>query len=293
MAEERDLLVVGGGKMGAALVDGLLSSGWARPDQVTITEVAAPRRAELAAPAGLAGRYPGLQVLDGRLPSARNALLAVKPGDAPGVCRRLGEAGVDRLLSIAAGVPLRDLESWCPDGCAVVRAMPNMAALVRAGATAISAGVSAAPPDVEWATGIMRSVGTVVEVPERLLDAVTGLSGSGPAYVFLVVEAMIEAGVMSGLPRPVASELVVQTLLGSARLVSETGESAEALRAAVTSPAGTTAAGLRQLEAHGVRSAFIEAIAAAVQRSRELGAAVHEPGPARTEPGPGGPGPAR
>ena len=169
--------------------------------------------------------------------------------------------------------------------------MPNMAALVRAGATAISAGVSAAPPDVEWATGIMRSVGTVVEVPERLLDAVTGLSGSGPAYVFLVVEAMIEAGVMSGLPRPVASELVVQTLLGSARLVSETGESAEALRAAVTSPAGTTAAGLRQLEAHGVRSAFIEAIAAAVQRSRELGASVHEPGPGGTEPGPGRAGP--
>ena len=107
MAEERDLLVVGGGKMGAALVDGLLSSGSARPDQVTVTEIAAGRRADLNAPAGLAGRYPGLRLLDGRLPAAHNAILAVKPGDAQGVCRRLGEAGVGRLLSIAAGVPLR------------------------------------------------------------------------------------------------------------------------------------------------------------------------------------------
>jgi pyrroline-5-carboxylate reductase len=132
----------------------------------------------------------------------------------------------------------------------------------------------------------------VVEVPERLLDAVTGLSGSGPAYIFLVAEAMIEGGVLSGLSRPVASELVIHTLLGSARLLSETGESAEVLRAAVTSPAGTTAAGLRQLEAHGARSALIEAIAAAVQRSRELGSSVREPGPSVTGPGPAGPSPA-
>ncbi len=114
MAEERDLLVVGGGKMGAALVDGLLSSGWAQPEQVTITEVAANRRAELSAPGGLAGRNPGLQLLDGRLPSARNAILAVKPGDAQGVCRRLGEAGVGRLLSIAAGVPLAESRVLVP-----------------------------------------------------------------------------------------------------------------------------------------------------------------------------------
>jgi pyrroline-5-carboxylate reductase len=275
MAEKRDVLVVGGGKMGEALVDGLLSSGWAQPDQVVVTEISPGRRAELGRPGGLTSRYPGLQLLDGRLPPAASAIVAVKPGDAQGVCGRLGEAGVSRVLSIAAGITLRDLESWCPDGCAVVRAMPNMGALVRAAATAIAAGCSAAPADVEWAAGILRSVGTVVEVPERLLDAVTGLSGSGPAYIFLVAEAMTEAGVMSGLPRPVAAELVMNTLLGSARLLTETGESPEALRAAVTSPAGTTAAGLRQLEAGGVRSAFIEAVAAAVQRSRELGS----PGP--------------
>jgi pyrroline-5-carboxylate reductase len=283
MAQTWDLLVVGGGKMGEALVDGLLASGWAQPGQVVVTEISAARRAELAAPTGLAGRHPGLQVLDGRLPPAHSAVLAVKPGDAEGVCRRLGEAGVRRLLSIAAGVTLHDLESWCPDGCAVIRAMPNMAALVRAGATAVTGGRSAAPADLEWAGDVLRSVGTVVEVPERLLDAVTGLSGSGPAYVFLVAEAMTEAGVLAGLPRPVAAALVVQTLVGSALLLSGTGQSPEALRAAVTSPAGTTAAGLRRLEAGAVRSAFIEAVAAAVQRSRELGSAGRASGP----PGPG------
>jgi pyrroline-5-carboxylate reductase len=153
-----------------------------------------------------------------------------------------------------------------------VRAMPNIAALVKAGATAISPGPSASAEDVEWAAAIMRSVGLVVEVPEKLLDAVTGLSGSGPAYVFLVVEAMTEAGVLEGLPRPIARDLVVQTLAGAAQLLSTTGQSAEELRAAVTSPGGTTAAGLRQLEASGARSAIIEAVVAASARSRELGA---------------------
>ena len=271
MTEERDLLVVGGGKMGEALVGGLLDAGWAQPGQITVTETSPVRRNELGARGGLAGRHPGLRLLDGRLPPAHSAIIAVKPGDVEGVCRRLRETGVRRLLSIAAGVTLRDLESWCPQGCAVIRAMPNMAALVRAGATAIAGGSLAGPADLEWAAGIVGSVGIVVEVPERLLDAVTGLSGSGPAYMFLVSEAMTEAGVLSGLPRPVAAELVRHTLLGSARLLTETGESAEVLRAAVTSPGGTTAAGLRQLEARGVRSAFIEAVAAAVQRSRELG----------------------
>jgi len=178
MAEERDLLVVGGGKMGAALVDGLLSSGWARPDQVTVTEIAAGRRADLNAPAGLAGRYPGLRLLDGRLPAAHNAILAVKPGDAQGSAvdwgSRRGQAALDRRR----GASQRS-RVLVPGGCAVVRAMPNMAALVRTSATAVSAGVSAGPPDIEWATGIMRSVGTVVEVPERLLDAVTGCPGPG------------------------------------------------------------------------------------------------------------------
>jgi pyrroline-5-carboxylate reductase len=268
----KELLVMGGGKMGEALVRGMLDGGWASPDQVALAEVSAARLAELTGEGGLACCYPGLQVVNQELPPANGAVLAVKPADIEVACRSLEGTGASRALSIAAGITLRDLESFCPPGCTVVRAMPNIAALVGAGATAISPGSLATSEDLEWAAGILRSVGLVVEVPEKLLDAVTGLSGSGPAYVFLMVEAMTEAGVLVGLPRPVARDLVVQTLLGSARLLSTTGQSAEELRAAVTSPGGTTAAGLRRLEAGGARSAFIEAVAAATARSRELGA---------------------
>jgi len=142
-----------------------------------------------------------------------------------------------------------------------------------AGAAAIAAGTSAGDDDLDWAEGILTAVGAVERVPEKLLDAVTGLSGSGPAYVFLVAEALIEAGVLNGLSRSAANVLVVQTLVGSARLLAESGDSPEGLRAAVTSPGGTTAAGLRVLESHGVRSAFLEAVTAATERSRELGQA--------------------
>jgi pyrroline-5-carboxylate reductase len=272
------LLVVGGGKMGEAVVSGLLSSGWATPEELVVTELSATRRAQLMAPDGVAGRYPGLRVVGGvvggGLPPAEGAVVAVKPADVEEVCRGLA---VGRVLSIAAGLSLSDLERWCGARTAVVRAMPNMAAFVGASATAVAAGSRAGADDVAWAAGVMGSVGTVVEVPEHLLDAVTGLSGSGPAYLFLVVEALTEAGVLMGLPRPVAAALVTQTLLGSARLLTETSDGPEALRAAVTSPGGTTAAGLRQLEASGTRSAFIEAVAAAVRRSREL-ASLAKPG---------------
>jgi pyrroline-5-carboxylate reductase len=149
--------------------------------------------------------------------------------------------------------------------------MPNTPALVGEGAAAIAAGAAASDDDLTWAEGVLAAVGTVHRVPEPLLDAVTGLSGSGPAYVFLVAEALIEAGVVAGLPRPVSQALATQTLLGAARLLAESGDGPEVLRAAVTSPGGTTAAGLRTLEARGVRSAFIEAVQAATARSRELG----------------------
>ena len=266
------LLVVGGGKMGEALVGGVLAAGWANPAEVVVSEVSPERRDQLAAPGGLAARFPGLHVVAGQLPPAEGALVAVKPHDVPDVCRRLAEGGATRVLSIAAGVRLADLEQWCGSSAAVLRAMPNTPALVGAAATALSPGTRAGHDDVEWATAILASVGTVAPVPESQLDAVTGLSGSGPAYVFLVAEAMTEAGVLMGLPRAVAAELVVQTLLGSARLLRESGQSPEILRAAVTSPGWTTAEGLRRLEAAGTRSAFIEAVAAAAARSRELAA---------------------
>jgi pyrroline-5-carboxylate reductase len=149
--------------------------------------------------------------------------------------------------------------------------MPNTPALIGAGAAAISAGSSAGEEDMAWAEEILGGVGVVVRVPEAALDAVTGLSGSGPAYVFLVAEAMVEAGVLAGLPRDVSETLTFQTLLGSARLLTDGEGTPAALRAAVTSPGGTTAAGIRELEGHGVRAAFLDAVAAAAERSRELG----------------------
>ena len=154
---------------------------------------------------------------------------------------------------------------------AVVRAMPNTPALVGAGASAIAGGSRAVEADLDWAESILGSVGRVVRVTEAQLDAVTGLSGSGPAYVFLVAEALVEAGVLVGLARPVAEALVTQTLLGSARLLAESGRPAAELRADVTSPGGTTAAGLRALEDRAVRAALADAVVAATARSAELG----------------------
>ncbi|HEX2193200.1 MAG TPA: pyrroline-5-carboxylate reductase [Acidimicrobiales bacterium] len=258
------LAVVGGGKMGGALVAGLLGAGWARPEELVVVEPVAARRDELAA------AHQGLRV-EAEPPAAEGAVLAVKPGDVAAACAAVAGAGVDRVLSIAAGVPLGRIEGWLGSGVPVVRAMPNTPALVGCGAAAIAGGSTAGPADLDWAEGILSAVGVVVRVPEPALDAVTGLSGSGPAYVFLVAEALTEAGVLNGLSREVSRALVVQTLLGSARLLAESGQEAADLRAAVTSPGGTTAAGVRALEAAAVRSALLEAVAAATARSRELG----------------------
>jgi pyrroline-5-carboxylate reductase len=256
------LLIVGGGRMGEALLGGLLSSGWATPDELAVVEPVAARRDELT------GRFAGVTVGTEAV-AADGAVIAVKPADVPAACRDLP---VKRILSIAAGVSVAAIEGAAGEGVAVVRAMPNTPALVGAGAAAIAGGSSAGDADLDWAESILGAVGEVVRVPEKLLDAVTGLSGSGPAYVFLVAEALIDAGVLAGLPRDVSTTLAVQTLLGSARMLAETGETPEALRAAVTSPGGTTAAGLRELEKAGFRSAVLEAVAAAAARSRELGA---------------------
>jgi pyrroline-5-carboxylate reductase len=258
------LLVVGGGKMGGALVGGLLASGWAPTEGIAVVEPVAARRGELER------AHPGLRVV-AEAEAADGAVVAVKPADVEAACRSIAAAGVTRVLSIAAGVPLSRLEELLGPGTRVVRAMPNTPALVGAGAAAIAPGRAAGDDDLAWAEGVLSAVGVVERVDESLLDTVTGLSGSGPAYVFLVAEALVDAGVLNGLPRPVSRALVVQTLLGSARLLAESGQDAEQLRAAVTSPGGTTAAGLRALEAGAVRSAFLEAVTAAAERSRELG----------------------
>ena len=180
-------------------------------------------------------------------------------------------AGAKRILSIAAGVTLATLEAAAGSSVAVVRAMPNTPALVSAGASAISGGTTATAADLEWAESVLRAVGTVERLPEPLLDAFTGLIGSGPAYVYLIAEALIDAGVLVGLPRPAARAMVTQLLAGSAKLLVESGELPEVLRANVTSPGGTTAAGLRELEQHGVRGALLAAVEAATARAKELG----------------------
>ncbi len=260
------LQIVGGGKMGEALLGGLLAAGWAPPEQLAVVERLAERRAALAQ------AFPGVAVLD-RPGACAGALLAVKPSDAGETCREIALAGTERLLSIAAGVTTAALEAALGGGVAVVRAMPNTPAVVGAGASAIAPGASAGPDDLDWAASILDAVGVVVRVHEGQLDAVTGLSGSGPAYLFLVAESLIEAGVLVGLPREVAEVLAVQTIKGSAQLLESSDEHAAALRAAVTSPGGTTAAGLHALEAGGVRAAVLDAVKAATERSRQLGQA--------------------
>jgi pyrroline-5-carboxylate reductase len=258
------LLLVGGGKMGSALLSGLVAAGWATVEELAVSETDPAQRARLEA------ANPGLTVVGGPT-GVDDVVLAVKPDVAESVLRTLGATGPRRVLSIVAGISSERLEATLPAGSVVVRAMPNTPSLVGAGVAGLSGGMAATSADLDWAEGILGAVGTVVRLPERHLDAVTGISGSGPAYVFFVAEAMIEAGVTAGLTREISRQLVVGTLLGASRMLDETGQEPAELRAAVTSPGGTTAAAVRTLEFKAVRSAFIEAVAAAVERSRQLG----------------------
>lgn len=257
------LLVVGGGKMGEALLGGLLASGAVGPDEVAVVEPSEARRAELAE------RYPGVRLTTGTV-KADGAVLAVKPPMIADLCAELGELGIRRLLSIAAGIRLETMEAVVPPGTAIVRAMPNTPALVGMGASAIAGGTGVREDDLVWAEEILGAVGTVTRVSEAQINMVTGLSGSGPAYIFLIAEALIDAGVLVGLPRDVASDLAIQTLRGSAELLAAGTPPAEA-RANVTSPGGTTAAGVRALEDGRVRASIIDAVVAAKARADEMG----------------------
>ena len=255
--------------MGAALVGGLLEGGW-EADTLSIAEIDGERRSALEL------QFPKVRVVPSAAWAVADAdvvVVAVKPGDVEATLDiALPALGADTLmLSIAAGVTIATLEALVPDR-PVVRAMPNTPALVGIGASAIASGSHATAEHLDLAERLLGAVGIVVRVGEPALDAVTGLSGSGPAYFFLVAEAMIEAGVLVGLSRDIASQLVVQTLLGSATLLAQGASGPEALRAQVTSPGGTTAAGLRELETHGLRAAILDAVSAAARRSRELGA---------------------
>jgi pyrroline-5-carboxylate reductase len=260
------LAIIGGGVMGEALARGLIAAGWA-PDALVVADVRPERLEVLSASLGVAGTQDSGEAAS----DADAVLLAVKPQEAPVALKALaGNVGASGLLSIVAGLPTRSIEEQLGGAAAVVRAMPNTPARVGMGVTALAPGTDASEPTRKLASEVFSAVGPVVWVEERYLDAVTALSGSGPAYVFLVAEAMVEAAVALGLPRDVAQTLTYATIEGAGRMMRETSDPPAALRAQVTSPGGTTAHALAVLEAMAVRAAFGEAIRAAERRSREL-----------------------
>lgn len=250
--------------MGEALLGGVLSSDWAAPEDVLVVEPSAERRSELCA------TYVGLQVAD-QVHEMVDAIIAVKPQHVSDVAAALGGAMAPRILSVAAGVTIASMEAMAPNA-RIVRCMPNTPALVGEGASAIAGGTKSDDTDLVWAESILGAVGIVVRVDEVDIDAVTGLSGSGPAYVFHLAEALIAAGVAQGLTPEVADVLARQTLLGASRLLIESGEDPAVLRQNVTSPGGTTAAGLAVFAEADLEGIVGRVVAAAVARSIELGA---------------------
>lgn len=266
----KTIAFLGAGNMAEALIKGLLRSGAARPEQLLATARRPERQAALRDSFGIevtadnpsAARAADVVVLSVK-PQAMGALLE---GIAPEVDER------KLTISIAAGLPISAIERRLAPGARVVRAMPNTPALVGAGATALAGGAHARDEDLSTAAELFRAVGTTTVVEETQLDAVTGLSGSGPAYVFLMIEALSDAGVKVGLPRYTALALAAQTVLGSAKLLIDTGAHPGQLKDQVTSPGGTAIAGLHTLEAGGLRTTLIDAVEAATRRARELGA---------------------
>lgn len=255
------LVVVGGGNMGAALVGGLVDGGW-DPASICVVEIDAAKREALASSTGVH--------VSADLVPADGAVVAVKPGDVAAVSTRLAALGVQRIVSIAAGVRLAALEAAAPEA-RMVRAMPNTPALVGEGITAISAGSGCTEADVAWAESVLSAVGMVVRVPESQMDAVTAVAGSGPGYLFLFAEALLAAALDEGLPADVADALVRQLFKGAGALLAGSTESPAVLRERVTSPNGTTAAGLARFEAAGLRDTVRDAVRAAAARSLEMG----------------------
>ncbi|MGB7820128.1 MAG: pyrroline-5-carboxylate reductase [Ornithinibacter sp.] len=258
--------IFGAGVMGETLLSGLLRAGRSA-DHLVITERREERAAELTEKYGVRalGNTEAAALAD-------TLVLVVKPQDMGALLEEISEHVHEGnlVVSLAAGITTAFLERHLPEGRAVVRVMPNTPALVDQGMAAVSPGAHCDAEHLAEAQSLLAATGKVLEVPEYLLDAVTAISGSGPAYIFYVVEAMIEAGVVLGMPRATATELVVQTLYGAATMMRETGQHPTVLREQVTSPGGTTAAALRELDDHKVRAAFITAMEAAAKRSAEL-----------------------
>lgn len=263
MGDRATLAIIGGGNMGAAFVTGLLHGGF-DPSGITICEVSEARRLALQT------EFPDVPVVDS-LNSCSEAIIAVKPGDVSSACQSAVKAGATRVLSIAAGVRLHSLTEACGATIKVVRAMPNTPALVGQACTAFAASANCASADREWARELLSAVGAVVELDETMLDAFTGLIGSGPAYVFYVAEALRDAAVAEGFDPATAADVVSQLFVGAAALLAREPANAADLRRRVTSPNGTTAAGIASLDDDRVRDAFVSAVRAATKRSKELG----------------------
>lgn len=261
--------ILGAGNMGYAILSGLLAAKKLAATQVGISDVNQKRLAELHAELGLATYTHNRELVS----VSDVVVLAVKPQTLNTVIEEVGPAWREGtlVLSVLAGVATSTLEARLPSTVRVVRAMPNTAALVLQAATAVTAGSRAVSSDIELAREFFDCVGRTVQVPESLMDAVTGLSGSGPAFVLLALEAMADGAVRSGMPRALALELAAQTMAGTAQMLLKTGEHPAVLKDRVTSPAGTTIAGLMELESAGARHAFARAVVRATERSAELG----------------------
>lgn len=267
--EKPALVVIGGGAMGAALVGGVIDSGVCDASDIVVVDVAPAILESVSSRLGVNTTMDAAAAVSG----ADVLLIAVKPGvvkKALGAVRDSIPSGC-LVLSIAAGVKIESLEDCVNTGVPVIRAMPNTPCQVGCGAVAFARGSAASDDDAELAKKLFGAVGLVVELPESNLDAVTGLSGSGPAYIFVLIEALSDAGVAVGLPRDKSTALAAQTVMGSAKMVLESGMHPAVLKDQVTSPGGTTIAGITALEKAGFRSAIIQAVKAASDRSRELG----------------------
>jgi pyrroline-5-carboxylate reductase len=260
---------LGAGKMATALAKGFVRAGIVTAGQVTASDPSAAARASFAKEVGAKTTASNPNVAK----FAAVLVLAVKPDQVGGALADLRDHITAKhcLISIAAGVPLTKLEAGLGAGARVIRVMPNTPALVGASATAFALGKSASPADGELAQRLFSAVGLAFQVKEALLDAVTGLSGSGPAYGYLFIEALSDGGVAAGLPREIATRLAAQTLLGSAKMVLETGQHPGALKDMVASPGGTTIEGLHELEKGKMRGTVISAVRAAAEKSRRLG----------------------
>lgn len=263
------IAILGAGKIGEALLSGLISAGRSS-ETLTFSERSDERAAELTARYGVRAVTPAEAAAE-----ADVVIVAVKPQDIDALLDQVAPAitAGTLVVSVAAGLPTALYEARLPAGIPVVRVMPNTPIVVREAMSAISPGTHATAEHLQLVQDLLSSVGKVVRVPESQQDAVTALSGSGPAYFFFLVEAMIDAGILLGLPRSVSAQLIIQSAVGSAMMLRDSGEHPVTLREAVTSPGGTTIAAIRELENHAVRAALLSAIEAAAKRSTELGQA--------------------